>query len=132
MMTENKILVPVSWGEFFDKIAILEIKSQNIEDPAKMHNVRHELSALQEIRDVHSFPATVTSLFVSLRAVNQSIWNIEDDIREQERSRDFGSRFVELARSVYRTNDERARLKREINLALNSEIVEEKSYTPYD
>ncbi|NUB01392.1 hypothetical protein GBZ48_19210 [Azospirillum melinis] len=129
---ESLISIPVSWGELFDKIAILEIKIQKIDDSAKLHNIRHELSILRGVQDRYSFPAAVSTLFIALYSVNQAIWDIEDDIREQERSRDFGSRFVELARSVYRTNDERAQLKREINLALNSQIIEEKSYTPYD
>ena len=130
-MADNQILAPVSWGELLDKITILEIKSERIGDPTKLRNIQHELATLRAIQDRHPLPAAVNALVDALRAVNEAIWNIEDDIRDQERKKDFGPRFIELARAVYRTNDERARLKREINLALNSDLVEEKSYTPY-
>lgn len=130
-MMENQILAPISWGELLDKITILEIKGRRIGDLAKLRNIQHELAVLQEFRDRHPLPAAVLSMVDELRAVNEALWDIEDDIRDQERSKDFGPRFVELARSVYRTNDERARLKRDINVILDSNLVEEKSYKPY-
>ncbi len=125
------IEVPVAWGELVDKITILEIKSERIADPAKLANVRAELHLLRErLGSVEADPA-VSRLHAALRQVNETLWRIEDDIRDCERDGDFGAKFVELARSVYRTNDRRAELKREINLALGSAILEEKSYKPY-
>ncbi|WP_333821930.1 DUF6165 family protein [Pinisolibacter sp.] len=125
------IEVPVAWGELVDKITILEIKSERIADPAKLANVSTELRLLRErLGDVERDPE-VARLHAALKGVNETLWQIEDDIRDCERDGDFGAKFVELARSVYRTNDRRAELKREINLALGSAILEEKSYKPY-
>lgn len=125
------IEVPVAWGELVDKITILEIKSERIADPAKLANVATELRLLRErLGTVESDPA-VARLHAALKGVNETLWQIEDDIRDCERDGDFGPTFIELARSVYRTNDRRAELKREINLALGSAILEEKSYKPY-
>ncbi|SJZ83984.1 DUF6165 family protein [Novilysobacter spongiicola] len=128
----SEILVPVSFGELLDKIAILQIKSERIEDAAKLENVRKELSALEKTWMGH--PAAVgdvVRLRAELKQVNERLWEIEDAIRVKEKAREFDDEFVRLARSVYFENDERARLKREINLALGSSYVEEKSYQDY-
>ena len=127
------IHVPVSWGELLDKITILEIKAERIADPAKIANVAKELAALQRTRDAAGVDLTpVATAIAALRDVNDTLWRIEDDIRDCERQGDFGARFLGLARDVYRTNDRRAALKRQINEALGSELVEEKSYAAYD
>jgi hypothetical protein len=126
------IKVPVSFGEVLDKITILEIKSERIKDEVKVRNVRLELDELtatwnQAVPD----PSAIADLRQQLKSVNEQLWEIEDDIRDQEAAQDFGTRFVELARAVYVTNDRRAALKKEINLALGSRFVEEKSYQDY-
>ena len=127
------IHVPVSWGELLDKIAILEIKAERIADPAKTANVAKELTALRATRDEAGVDLTPLGAVIgALREVNEALWQIEDDIRDCERQGDFGARFVALARDVYRTNDKRAALKRQVNEALGSELVEEKSYAAYD
>lgn len=126
-------LVPVSIGEVVDKITILRIKQAEIRDPAKLANVERELTALEASYRAHvgEPPAVVQDLTAALQAVNGTLWVIEDDIRDCERRGDFGAEFIRLARAVYVTNDERARLKKEINLALGSALVEEKSYQDY-
>ncbi len=123
------LLVPISVGELLDKITILEIKAEAIADPAKHANVMHELAALDAVRgrEVASLPE-LEALYSELQAVNRQLWRIEDDIRAIERTGLFDGRFIELARSVYHNNDERAALKRRINQLTGSEIVEEKSY----
>ncbi len=123
------LTVPVSYGEAADKITILTIKSEWMRDPAQLENVRKELALLGEaffgaIARTPSFDI----LFEALTEVNRKLWTIEDAIRLCEKERDFGTAFVTLARSVYQQNDERARLKREINALLGSDLVEEKSY----
>jgi hypothetical protein len=128
----SEILVPVSFGELLDKIAILQIKSERISDPAKLENVRKELDALATTWLEH--PAAqvhLVELRADLKSVNERLWVIEDDIRNCERKQDFGPEFIRLARAVYFENDERARIKKEINLALGSAYVEEKSYQDY-
>lgn len=128
----SEILVPVSFGELLDKIAILQIKSERISDEAKLANVRNELSALEKTWMAH--PAAgheIVRLRAELKEVNERLWVIEDDIRLKERAREFDEQFIRLARSVYFENDERARIKREINVALGSAYVEEKSYQDY-
>ena len=126
------IRVPVAPGELLDKIAILEIKAARIADPTKNANVRVELAALARVRDeAVEASGELARLSRALREVNEALWDIEDAIRDCEAAAEFGPRFVELARSVYRTNDRRAALKREINLLLGSELIEEKSYAPY-
>ena len=128
----SEILVPVSFGELLDKIAILQIKSERMADPAKLANVRNELSALERTWMAH--PAAggdVVDLRAQLKQVNERLWDIEDDIRRKEQAQAFDEEFVRLARSVYFENDERARIKKEINLALGSSYVEEKSYQDY-
>jgi hypothetical protein len=126
------ILVATSPGELIDKITILEIKSERIKDEQKLANVRIELEILQKClqQNVES-SETLSNLHRQLREVNESLWVIEDDIRDCEREKDFGPIFIELARAVYVTNDKRAVLKKEINLLLGSGIVEEKSYQAY-
>ena len=128
----SEILVPVSFGELLDKIAILQIKSERMTDPAKLANVRNELAALERTWAAH--PASgqdIAELRAALKAVNERLWVIEDDIRLKEKAQEFDAEFIRLARSVYFENDERARIKREINLALGSAYVEEKSYQDY-
>ncbi|TAK38481.1 MAG: hypothetical protein EPO30_07060 [Lysobacteraceae bacterium] len=130
--TQNELLAPVSYGELLDKIAILQIKSERMSDPAKLANVRNELSALERIWMAH--PAAVqdiAELRARLKAVNERLWVIEDDIRIKEKAQAFDDEFIRLARSVYVQNDERARIKKDINLALGSAYVEEKSYQDY-
>ena len=128
----SEILTPVSFGELLDKIAILQIKSERIADPAKLANVRNELTALEKLWLAH--PAAghdLVRLRADLKAVNERLWVIEDDIRILESRQVFDDSFVQLARSVYFENDERARIKREINVALGSAYDEEKSYQDY-
>ena len=127
-----KLLVEVAPGELIDKITILEIKIQNIKDEAKLANVRREHALLMEtFRDNIPETPELSALIDELRAENQKIWDIEDEIRELERNKDFGGAFVAVARSVYRRNDARAAAKRKINKLLNSVIIEEKSYAEY-
>ncbi len=126
------ISVPVSYGELLDKIAILQIKSERMSDPAKLANVRHELDVLETGWMGHSAGShDIAGLRAQLKAVNERLWVIEDDIRIREKAQDFGAEFIRLARAVYFENDERARIKRDINLALGSDLVEEKSYQDY-
>ncbi|MDQ3286974.1 MAG: DUF6165 family protein [Pseudomonadota bacterium] len=128
----SEVLVPVSFGELLDKIAILQIKSERMNDEAKLANVRHELSALEKTWMVHPAAGNdIVRLRSELKAVNERLWEIEDDIRLKEKAQAFDDDFIRLARSVYFENDERARIKREINTALGSEYVEEKSYQDY-
>lgn len=127
------IQVPVSAGELVDKVTILEIKSERIADPAKLANVRRELAGLGVIlQPMLAKQPALAACKASLRTINEALWQIEDDIRDCERKKDFGARFVELARAVYRTNDKRAAAKREVDALFGSEIVEEKSYASYD
>jgi len=124
--------VPVSFGEVLDKITILEIKAERIADPEKVKNVRLELDELSANWDqVVQDQTVISNLRSQLKAVNGELWVIEDDIRDQEAAQDFGPRFIELARAVYVTNDKRAAIKKEVNLALGSRFVEEKSYQDY-
>lgn len=125
------IEVPVSWGELVDKITILQIKSDRMTDEGKLANVRKELTLLTEKLGRHASEAEVIRLTKALYDVNAALWDIEDHIRDCENSGDFGEKFIRLARSVYITNDKRAELKREVNAALGSELIEEKSYQKY-
>ena len=128
----NDILVPISPGELLDKITILRIKSARMTDAAKVANVRLELSLLQKTwRESVDATTDVSAEERALQAVNERLWVIEDDIRDKERAQAFDARFIELARAVYVENDERATLKKRINVKLGSRIVEEKSYKPY-
>lgn len=126
------IEIPVAPGESIDKITIVAIKRSRISDPEKLAHVEREFQELMEVFDTRIKPdESLLQLQEALRAVNEEIWIVEDDIRDCERRKDFGSVFVELARQVYFKNDRRAALKREINICLASPIVEEKSYSPY-
>jgi hypothetical protein len=124
--------VEVSWGELIDKLTILEIKEQRLASPAAVANVRKELAALQNVvRRLQPRPAEFDALKEKLKSVNQTLWEVEDEIRAKEAAQSFDARFIALARAVYFNNDQRAQLKREINLLLKSELVEEKQYTAY-
>lgn len=124
--------VPVSWGELIDKVTILEIKSERLQNAAALANVRHELALLQAVvAPVIGIGSEVAQLRSRLKAVNETLWEIEDRIREKEAAASFDAEFIELARSVYKTNDERSALKKRINAQLRSEITEEKSYASY-
>jgi len=127
-------IVPVSWGELLDKVAILEIKRQRLRAPAALANTERELTALAPalaalVRE--PLGLGLAELRSALAAVNQRLWTIEDRIREKEAQGDFGEAFVALARSVYRENDERGRIKRAINTLLGSGLMEEKQYAAY-
>lgn len=128
----NDVLVPVSPGELLDKITILRIKSARISDAAKVANVRLELELLERTwLDSGCAAHNVAAEERALQAVNEKLWDIEDRIRDKEGAQRFDAEFVELARAVYFSNDERAAIKKRVNLALGSRIVEEKSYKPY-
>jgi hypothetical protein len=128
----NEIKVPISPGELLDKITILRIKSQRMSDPAKLSNVRLELQALEETWGASAYASfDIEADIGALLAVNGRLWVIEDDIRDKERAQAFDAEFIRLARAVYVENDERAAIKRRINTALGSSIVEEKSYSDY-
>ncbi len=126
------IKVEISPGELLDKITILRIKCERIDDPSKLRNVSKELSILTACRD-QAIPDSheITRLSRDLKSVNEALWDVENQIREREKSEDFGSAFIALARSIYRMNDKRADLKRRINKSLGSPIIEEKSYEAY-
>ncbi|HEY4344749.1 MAG TPA: DUF6165 family protein [Parvibaculum sp.] len=127
------ILIEVGPGELIDKITILAIKSERMSDEGKLRNVRHELAVLDAARRAH-IPASaeLAKLEAGLKSVNETLWVIEDDIRQCEADKDFGQKFVELARAVYKQNDKRAALKKDINLLTGSSIIEEKSYTEFE
>jgi hypothetical protein len=128
----KEILVPISPGELLDKITILEIKSERIDNPQKVTNVRHELELLSKVwSDSVTEDKVIADLHQQLKTINEELWEIEDNIRDEERQNRFGERFIELARAVYVTNDKRAEAKKDVNLHLGSEIVEEKSYQDY-
>ena len=126
------LLIEISPGELLDKITILEIKAEKISEPDKLRNVQLELRILCQARDtaIAKSPG-VDELTKDLKRVNEALWQIEDDIRACEREKDFGDRFVELARSVYQQNDQRAAIKRRINELLESHLIEEKAYAAY-
>lgn len=128
----STISVPVSYGELIDKMTILEIKAERIGDAAKVANVRTELAMLGETwRAAPASRIDIARERAELRAVNEALWDIEDRIRVKEKAKAFDAEFVELARSVYVRNDERAAVKRAINTRLGSTLVEEKSYEDY-
>ena len=131
-MPTTSVRVDVSPGELVDKITILEIKLQRMADGPARANVRHEYEVLEAARrDALAASGALDELTAALKSVNERLWAIEDDIRDCERAKDFGPKFVELARAVYFTNDKRAGLKREINVLLGSSLIEEKSYAKY-
>jgi hypothetical protein len=124
--------VPISWGELVDKITILEIKTERLSSESARANARNELARLVAIWEpVEREQRIVLPLKEALKRANETLWQIEDDIREKEAQKCFDDEFVALARAIYRTNDERSRLKREINVLLKSEIIEEKQYSAY-
>jgi hypothetical protein len=127
----QSVEVPIAIGELIDKITILEIKVARFRDAAKLANAHAELNLLYQRRAAALADSALTAIERRLKAVNERIWNLEDAIRACEQRQDFGAAFVSAARSIYRANDERAALKREINLATGSLLVEEKSYTVY-
>jgi hypothetical protein len=128
----SEISVPVSPGELLDKITILRIKSNRMSDVQKLANVRIELKVLEETWSASPYAKSDIAADVNaLLQVNERLWVIEDDIRDKERAQEFDSEFIRLARAVYVENDERAAIKRRINLKLGSSIVEEKSYAKY-
>jgi hypothetical protein len=122
--------VPTSVGELVDKITILEIKKENITDAIKQQNVKVELKLLQDKLKSLDIP-DLFEYALSLYSVNKQLWDIEDQIRNKERLKHFNNEFIQLARSVYYTNDERARLKKEINILVGSTLIEEKQYDDY-
>jgi len=128
-ISTGAVLAPISLGELIDKITILEIKNKHLQGPA-LENARFELNALQQT--LSNLQINIdTALIHKLKDVNQRLWQIEDEIRDQERQNDFGEIFIHLARSVYRENDQRAAIKKEINSTYGSALVEEKSYQQY-
>jgi len=128
----DHILVPTAPGELIDKLTILRLKEERIEDPAKVANVRVEKEALMQTADAHVPPsADLDALWEELYQINADLWVIEDDIRECEKAKNFGAEFIRLARAVYITNDRRADVKKKINLLLGSALIEEKSYADH-
>ncbi|MCK4833481.1 MAG: hypothetical protein KAT12_01850 [Gammaproteobacteria bacterium] len=124
--------VEISIGEFFDKITILEIKSARISNADKLVNINRELDGLNDLLAKLPFSRDDVAQEVSeLRKINEALWEIEDDIREKESQQAFDESFIELARAVYVTNDKRSDVKRDINIKLGSDFVEEKSYEEY-
>lgn len=127
-----KLVAEISAGELIDKITILRIKLDHIDDPAKRANIRREYDSLTQTLDsAIAADDEIARLLGELEAVNRELWRIEDEIRDKERTGDFGDEFIALARAVYKTNDLRAELKRRINFLTGSKIVEEKSYASY-
>ena len=127
-----QLQVPVSVGEVLDKITILQIKLAHISDAAKRANIQNELDALLPLVAGDAFITDqMQALMAELKSVNEALWDIEDDIREKEAAKSFDAEFIRLARAVYVTNDRRAEIKKQINLATGSDLVEEKSYESY-
>jgi len=132
MPTKNPApLIPVSWGELIDKITILEIKRARLRGEAVLANVGRELEALSAIAaSVLAKDETARHLMARLKVLNETLWDIEIGVRAKEATTSFDTEFVELARAIYMRNDERAALKRQLNLQLGSELIEEKNYKP--
>jgi len=127
-----QLQVPVSVGEVLDKITILQIKLAHISDANKRVNIQNELDALLPLVDGDGFTTDeMQGLMAELKSVNEALWDIEDDIREKEAAKSFDAEFIKLARAVYVTNDKRAEIKKQINLATGSALIEEKSYESY-
>ena len=126
--------IEVSNGEILDKITILVIKSKKITDLTKLKNINNELDELKPFLDIVNYESNsmVNSLVKELELVNEKLWNVEDKLRDKERSKQFDDEFIKLARDVYFTNDERAKIKKHLNEVTNSKLVEEKSYQKYD
>ena len=122
--------IPVSLGELLDKVSILMIKSKNIQDSTKLSNINKELQSLKDV--CSSIPFDLTHpYFLELIEINKKLWNIEDEIREKEHKKEFDEHFINLARSVYITNDKRSDIKKKINVEFKSDLVEEKSHAKY-
>ena len=127
------IKVELAYGELLDKVTILQIKSERITDEDKLANVNKELELLNKLWNMDEKSSVdISSEFTALKEINEKIWDIEDGIRDKERVKEFDEKFIELARSVYFSNDKRAEIKRTINLKLGSELIEEKSYADYE
>jgi len=125
-------LISISWGELFDKLTILQIKLENLQDQNALNNVKIEYDELFKIFNNNFLEDdNAIRLLADLKNINKILWNIEDDIRDKERHKTFDEEFIELARSVYITNDERSRIKRNINNTFGSQFIEEKSYSDY-
>lgn len=127
-LNNSLLMVPTSIGELYDKISILEIKQSKIEDKEKITHIDNELTKLKQLSIKYPIDE---SLYFKLKNINNILWDVEDEIREKERDKKFDERFIELARMVYKTNDWRSDIKKEINLKYNSDIVEVKSYESY-
>ena len=133
MIGTMNIKVDISPGELVDKLTILEIKLQHISEADKLKNIQYEYGVLlQTFQRCIAPTEELNRLMLQLKTVNEALWDIEDEIRDCEREKNFSTKFIELARSVYTNNDQRSRIKREINLVLESPIIEEKSYSKYD
>ena len=132
------ITIPVSFGELVDKITILELKLQYIKESSKISNIKRELSLLNESCHTYcqqhstSIKHQIYPVMHNLTEINKQIWVIEDDIRKKEKLKEFDEKFIQLARSIYINNDKRAKLKRQLNEIVNSEVQEEKSYEKYE
>ena len=125
----RQVRAPISIGEMIDKITILEIKAERINDPGKLRNITAELELLNQLKAAARLDTPeMRQHSGALKSINETLWEVEDALRELEAAQDFGPQFVELARRVYQTNDQRARIKQRINAEFGSEIVEEKSY----
>ena len=125
-------LIPVSWGELFDKITILQIKIENLQEKNALNNVKKEHDQLNTIYNNNFLKDEIARVLLNdLKEINQKLWDIEDKIRDKEQSKNFDKEFIELARNVYFTNDERSRIKRNINKIFGSKIIEEKLYSKY-
>ena len=125
-------LIPISWGELFDKLTILQIKLENLQDKNALKNVKIEHNQLYIIYNKNFLENEKAKLFmINLREINNKLWNLEDEIREKEKNKTFDEEFIKLARNVYITNDQRSYVKKKINETFNSEIIEEKSYQDY-
>jgi hypothetical protein len=129
----QSILIPVSVGELYDKLTILQIKHGKTSDPFKLEKINKELGYVkQAMLDIETFPCEEAELFEKLKKVNKEIWDIEESIREKEYKKEFDEAFIELARKVYKTNDERSRIKNEINTIFLSELMDIKIYQKYE
>ena len=125
-------LIPISWGELFDKLTILEIKLENLQDKNALKNVKVEYDQLYIIYKKNFLENKKAKLFIiNLKKINEKLWDIEDEIRKKERNKTFDEEFIKLARDVYITNDQRSQIKRNINETFDSKIIEEKSYQDY-
>jgi len=124
-------MIPISWGELIDKVTILEIKLAKIKVQSALINIQKELDYLDEIVRRENIDHSIFEMKSSLRAINLKLWDVEEDIRHKELKVEFDNEFIQLARSVYKFNDERAKLKKSINLTFNSELIEEKSYNDF-